>query len=124
MSREPDPLSVQFEDAAIGFIERAIRRAGRPRVAQRWAVSLVQRIPGQSWERTELAFNRALYRAPQVYHRSDSREWSLKKPVWGAPLGGVREVRIRVFPVRSAYQYVTANPGRRGMQWDAGGRPA
>lgn len=115
--RQPDPLSVQFEDAATGFVQRAISRAGRPRVSQRWAVSLVQRIPGQSWERTELAFNRALYRAPQVYHRSESRQWSLKKPVWFTPVGGVREVRIRVFPVRSAYLYVESHP-RAGMHWE------
>jgi hypothetical protein len=117
MPQMPDPLSVQFEDAATGFIERAIRRAGRPRVAQRWAVGLVSKIPGQSWERTELAFNRALYRSPQVYHRSPSRAWSLKKPVWAAPLGGVREVRIRVFPVREGYRYVQGRPAA-GMHWD------
>jgi hypothetical protein len=116
MARAPDPLSVQYEAAATGLVERAIRRSANRRVALRWAVGIVQRPDGVSWERLELAFNRALYRSPQVYHRSDTREWSLKKPVWFAPLGRTREVRIRVFPVRQAYRYIETHPGA-GMDW-------
>ena len=117
MGRAPDPLSVRYEDAATGLVERAIRRSANRRVALRWAVGIVQRPDGVSWEQLELAFNRALYRSPQVYHRSDPRpEWSLKKPVWFAPLGRTREVRIRVFPRRQAYRYIETHPGA-GMDW-------
>jgi hypothetical protein len=111
MGRAPDPLSVRYERHANALVERAVRRAGQRRVSMRWAVGIVERPPGVSWERVELAFNRALYRSPLIYHRSDQRTHSLKKPVWFAPVGRVREVRIRVFPVRSAYRYIQDHPG-------------
>ena len=119
MPRPPDPLSLRFEDAAAGFVERAIRRSGNRRLALRWAVGIVQRIPGETWERTELAFTRALYRSPQVYHRSPTKTHSLWKPVWSAPLGNTREVRIRVSTVRQGYRWVNEHPGA-GMR--LGGR--
>ena len=113
MPRVPDPLSVPYEDAATGLVERAIKRATNRRVALRWAVGIVQMpngFPGD-WERLRLAFDRALYRAPQVYHRSESKTHSLKKPVWSAPLGRTREVRIRVFTARQGAAYVAEHPG-------------
>lgn len=121
MGRAPDPISVQYEAAATGFVERAIKRSGNRRVALRWAVGIVQKPEGVSWERARLAFDRALYRSPQVYHRSDPPpQWSLKKPVWSAPVGAgrlsTREVRIRVFPRRQAYRYIEDHPGA-GMDW-------
>ena len=117
MGRTPDPLSVPYEDAATGLVERAIRRSTNRRVALRWAVGIIVRPDGVSWEQLERAFTRALYRAPQVYHRSPTRAWSLKKPVWSAPLGRTREIRVRVFPVRTAYRYIRDHPAA-GMDWN------
>jgi len=90
VGRAPDPLSVRYEDAATGLIERAIKRADSTylRAPQRWAVGIVQLPPGVDWERLRLAFDRALYRSPQVYHRSGVKTHSLRKPVWHAPWGG------------------------------------
>lgn len=113
MPRYPDPLSVPYEDAAIGLVERAIQRADNPllRPLARWQRGVISAQPGVDWERLALAFDRALYRSPQVYHRSPSKTHSLKKPVWSAPAAGRREVRIRVFPLRQAVAYLRDHPG-------------
>lgn len=107
----PDPLSVRYEKAAAGLLTRAIGRMRQRRVAMRWAVGIVQSAPGEYREpggqrlsRTERAFVRALYRDPRVYHRSKDKLYSLKEPVWSAPLGRTREVRIRVFSDTSGYR--------------------
>ena len=124
----PDPLSVRYERAAGALLSRAIGRMSQRRVPMRWAVGIVESAPGEYREpggqrlsRTERAFQRALYRDPRVYHRSPDKAYSLKEPVWGAPVGRVREVRIRVFrdtagarhaEERSFRSYV-ANPALR-----------
>ena len=124
----PDPLSVRYERAAGALLSRAIGRMSQRRVPMRWAVGIVESAPGEYREpggqrlsRTERAFQRALYRDPRVYHRSPDKAYSLKEPVWGAPAGRTREVRIRVFPdtagarhaeERSFRSYV-ANPALR-----------
>ena len=124
----PDPLSVRYEKAAAGLLTRAIGRMGQRRVAMRWAVGIVQSQPGEYREpggqrlsKTERAFQRALYRDPRVYHRSPDKAYSLKEPVWSAPVGRVREVRIRVFSdtsgyreaERRSYRSYVANPALR-----------
>lgn len=124
----PDPLSVRYERAASSLLDRAIGRMGQRRGSMRWAVGIVQSSPGEYREpggqrlsRTERAFTRALYRDPRVYHRSGDKRYSLKEPVWGAPLGRTREVRIRVFSdasgarqaERAAYKSYVANPALR-----------
>ena len=124
----PDPLSVRYEKAASALLTRAIGRMGQRRVAMRWAVGIVQSAPGEYREpggqrlsKTERAFQRALYRDPRVYHRSPDKAYSLKEPVWSAPVGRVREVRIRVFSdtsgyreaERRSYRSYVANPALR-----------
>jgi len=116
--RTPDPLSVLYERAASGLLDRAIARMNQRRVPMRWAIGLVEsgrhekREPyGYKLSRTERAFVRALYRDPRVYHRSGQKMYSLKEPVWLAPIGRVREVRIRVFSDTSGARYAEGHPG-------------
>lgn len=115
----PDPLSVRYEKAAAGLLDRAIGRMGQRRVTMRWALGVIEspageyREPGgQRLTRTERAFQRALYRDPRVYHRSPGKRYSLKEPVWMPPIGRVREVRIRVFSDTSGARQAGKRPYR------------
>jgi hypothetical protein len=112
-----DPLSARYDRAAASLIGRAIGRAGQRRVALRWAVGIIEspggeyREPGgQRLTRTERAFVRALYYDPRVYHRSPDKAYSLKEPVWMAPVGRTREVRIRIFPDTAGARYAEGRP--------------
>lgn len=112
----PDPLSVRYEAAASALLSRAIGRMNR-RVVERWAVGIVQSAPGEYREpggqrlsKTERAFQRALYRDARVYHRSPDKSYSLKEPVWAAPVGRTREVRIRVFPDTAGARHAERSP--------------
>lgn len=124
----PDPLSVRYERAASALLTRAIGRMRQRKPAMRYAVGIVQSAPGEYREpggqrlsKTERAFQRALYRDPRVYHRSPDKAYSLKEPEWAAPVGRVREIRIRVFSdtsgyreaERKSYRSYVANPALR-----------
>ena len=113
-----DPLSVRYDRAAASLIQRAVILRTRQRVSQRWAAGIVvsqageAREPyGQRLSRTERAFVRALYHNPLIYHRSDSKAYSLKEPVWDAPMGNQRTVRIRVFGDTDGARYAARHRG-------------
>lgn len=112
-----DPLSERYDKAAAVLIGRAIARAGEGRVTLRWARGIVEspageyREPGgQRLTRYERAFTRALYYHPAIYHRSPDKAYSLKEPVWSAPVGTRREVRIRVFGDTAGARYAESRP--------------
>lgn len=110
---QPDPLSVRYEKVASAFLTRAIEAMDRSRVSQRWVLGIVEsatadepREPGgQHLSRSERAFQRALYRDPRVYHRSDAKRYSLKEPVWGEVIGRRRFIQIRVFSDTAGSRY-------------------
>jgi len=121
MPFERDPLSRRYDNAARAMITRATEaltaRPGAP-----WVRGIVDSPPGDPRETRganltahQRAFQRALYYHPLIYHRSDSKAWSLKVE-WereGVRLGGPsrRIVRIRLFNDRSGSRHAE---GARG----------
>src|SRR5215831_7921604 len=119
MSFERDPLSKRYDRAAAAMITKATEAFASP---SPWVRGIVDSPPGDARETAganltahQRAFQRSLYYHPLIYHRSDSKAWSLKVE-WereGVRLGGPsrRIVRIRLFTDSSGARH---GAGTRG----------